>query len=206
MVSTHLMNTPWSLSVRKFVDPPCIDAIASAAIRLLSDANARDLAIPAWSCSLLSRVPSNGTLLDAIAASALRKISALHSREIWRTAWAVSVLQLKNAGPFCDAISASARPKLTDVARQRLARSSWAFSNLEFGHFPLLTATASEARRRIREKRASGNDDVQDLANLSWAFSVRVILVLPAINAIASASIPPRSAFTAPELSNLSWA
>mmetsp|Transcript_3600 Transcript_3600/g.7259 ORF Transcript_3600/g.7259 Transcript_3600/m.7259 type:complete len:258 (-) Transcript_3600:9-782(-) len=126
----------WSFATLNVLDPPLMEALASASLPKISAFGSQSLGNTAWSYAPL-KLP-NAPLRDAISAASLRKISEFRPQELSNTAWAVASLALPH-DPLREAIAAQSLRRSSEFAPRELRMLLWSLSGLrELQHAWLL--------------------------------------------------------------------
>eukprot|EP00811_Abedinium_folium_P035362 NODE_8160_length_1518_cov_4.830338.p2 GENE.NODE_8160_length_1518_cov_4.830338~~NODE_8160_length_1518_cov_4.830338.p2 ORF type:complete len:198 (+),score=31.24 NODE_8160_length_1518_cov_4.830338:665-1258(+) len=167
-----ISNMAWSCSLLEIhADGPLLDAISSAAIRKISDANQQNIGNTAWSIARLA--VRDRPLRAALAASAIPTLRSFVAQGMSNTAWACATLAFGHA-PLLYAIAAAAIPPLDSFDSQALGNTAWAFAQLPWRHRePLLNAIAAAARRNGAELHAQSRVALTDALGAAAARLLR---------------------------------
>mmetsp|Transcript_159638 Transcript_159638/g.512256 ORF Transcript_159638/g.512256 Transcript_159638/m.512256 type:complete len:543 (+) Transcript_159638:9-1637(+) len=160
-------DTAWAFARLSVLDAPFLDAIAAASVPKSEEFTPPMFADTAWAfaASEVRHIP----LLQAISAGAQAKLAKFMPQELAAISWSFAAVRVRH-GPLLNAISAAALPRMSPVAgawrSSDLAGISWSFAQLRVTNTPLNAALAAAAEAHMAECSA------QDLAAMSWAFSV----------------------------------
>lgn len=102
----ELADTAWAFAKLGCEDRTLMDAIASEAIRKISEVTTQCIAHLAFAFATLGI--QNGPLLDALSSAAINKLNEFLPEEIESLSWAFDTLGMVDT-PFMKAISASSR-------------------------------------------------------------------------------------------------
>lgn len=122
----HISLLAWSFSLLGILHNPLLAAIASQAIRPLSQATIIDIVNTAW--AFARRAILHWPLLQALAAAALALRSDLEVPHLANMAWSYARLGCQHR-PLLHALSSASINRITEASTHALAKTSWAMEN-----------------------------------------------------------------------------
>lgn len=136
--------TAWSFATLQWKEPLLMDALASAALRVLPGCGSQELSNTAWAFATLALLQR--PLMAALSARSLALAEEFRPQEVANTSWAHAVLQWLDPA-LCDALAEVARRTLSTAEPRHLSgsgRSCWKVLGLS----PAVEVAPSRAYRR----------------------------------------------------------